>query len=83
MHSIEQVKSILAHALSLGERSAMLQADTGLLGNLPELDSMAVVAVISAMEEHFGIVFDDDEINADAFRTVGSLSALVDRKLLQ
>ena len=83
MHSIEQVKSILAHALSLGERVSTLKADTGVLGNLPEFDSMAVVAVISAMEEHFGIVFDDDEISADAFRTVGSLSALVDRKLLQ
>lgn len=83
MHSLEQVKSILADTLSLGKRGAALTADTGLLGNLPELDSMAVVNVIAAMEEHFGIVFDDDEITAGVFESVGTLSALIDRKLVQ
>jgi acyl carrier protein len=83
MQSLEQVKSILADTLSLGERIKTLTADTGLLGNLPELDSMAVINVITAMEEHFGITFDDDEINAQVFQSVGTLSALIDRKLVQ
>jgi acyl carrier protein len=83
MHSLEQVKSLLADTLSLGGRGATLTADTGLLGNLPELDSMAVINLITAMEEHFGIAFDDDEITASVFQSVGTLSALVDRKLTQ
>lgn len=83
MQSLEQVKSILADALSLGERGTALTADTGLLGNLPEFDSMAVINVIAAMEEHFGIVFEDDEISASAFQSVGTLSALVDSKFVQ
>lgn len=83
MPSLEQVKSILADTLSLGERIKTLTADTGLLGNLPELDSMAVINIVTAMEEHFGITFDDDEITAHVFQSVGTLSELVDRKLVQ
>lgn len=83
MQSIEQVKAILADALSLGERAAGLAANTRLLGSLPELDSMAVVSVITAIEDHFGIVFEDDDINADVFETVGTLSALIERKCMQ
>lgn len=83
MHSIEQIKSILADTLCLGERAATLTANTRLFGNLSELDSMAIISVITAMEEHFGLVFDDEDINASVFETVGTLSALVDLKLAQ
>lgn len=83
MQSIEQVKAILADALSLGERAATMAANTRLLGSLPELDSMAVVSVITAIEDHFGIVFEDDDINADVFETVGTLSAVIERKCMQ
>ncbi len=81
MQTIEQVKHLLTDMLSLGARGAALTAETALLGNLPELDSMAVIIVITAMEERFGIALDDDDISASVFQTVGTLSALVDRKL--
>lgn len=55
-------------------------ADAGLLGVVPEFDSMAVVAVITAMEEEFGFIVDDDDITADDFETVGTLCAFVDRQ---
>ncbi|MGE5622513.1 MAG: acyl carrier protein [Bacillota bacterium] len=83
MQLIEQVQSILGETLALGQRASMLKANTRLLGNFPELDSLAVINVISALEERFGIVFDDDEINAEMFETVGTLSTLVSRKLMQ
>ncbi len=51
-----------------------------LLGSMPELDSMAVVAVITALEDHFGFEVDDDEISADTFATVGTLAAFVEEK---
>jgi len=81
MHSIEQVKSLLAETLNLGERIHTLRADSALLGSIPELDSMAVIHIISGLEEHFGIEIDDDEISASIFDTVGSLAVFVDQKL--
>ena len=79
--TLEEVRGLLAHALQLGGRSAELQADTALLGNLPELDSMAVVHVLAAIEEHFGISIDDDEVSADTFATFGGLADFVETKL--
>lgn len=72
---------VLGRALSLGERTARLNAETRLLGGIPEFDSMAVVAVITALEEELGIVVDDDEIAAETFETVGSLARFVHGKL--
>lgn len=77
----EEVREILASTLKLGPRAASLCPDTALLGNLPELDSMAVVAVITALEEHYGFSVADDEISADTFATVGSLADFVKEKV--
>lgn len=78
---LEDVKNIVGDVLSLpaGTRDA-LSADTPLLGSIPELDSMAVVSLITALEEHFGIVVSDDEISASTFETLGSLAAFVQQK---
>jgi acyl carrier protein len=81
MSTLEEVKTILGDSLQLGERGRVFTASTRLLGNLPELDSMAVVSVITALEQHFGFMVNDDEITADTFETLGSLSAFVDQKL--
>lgn len=81
MATMEDVKTVLGDALQLGERVEQLDAATQLLGNIPELDSMAVVTVITSLEEHFGFIVDDDEIGADTFATLGSLSEFVDQKL--
>jgi len=83
MNSIEQVKSLLAETLNVGERIHKLNRESTLLGSVPELDSMAVVHIISALEERFGFTIDDDEISADIFKTVGSLTDFVDQKLGQ
>ena len=77
---LEQVKTLLADVLNLGPAGAALGADSPLLGSLPELDSMAVVTLIGALEEHFGIAIDDDDISARTFATLGSLAAFVEQK---
>jgi acyl carrier protein len=41
---------------------------------------MAVLTVLNAIEERFGITIEDDDINADTFATVGSLCAFIDQK---
>lgn len=79
MSTIEKVCDVLRTTLGLGR--APMDADTALLGSLPELDSMAVVNLLLALEEHFGITVHDDEIGARHFATVGTLADFVQAKL--
>jgi acyl carrier protein len=79
--NFEQVRAVLRDALQLGARGDRLTRATALLGSLPELDSMAVITVIGALEEKFGISVDDDDISAETFATLGSLADFVDQKL--
>lgn len=78
---LEQVKRVLNDILYLDGRGYEFQAETVLLGNVPELDSMAVVSVVTALEDEFGFIVDDDEISADTFATVASLAAFVRAKV--
>ena len=80
MTYLDEVKATLIDVLSLGDAGQRLTADSPLLGSLPELDSMAVVTLIGALEEHFGIVVDDDDISASTFETLGSLADFVAAK---
>lgn len=83
MTAFNNVKDILINALQLDSTAMSFTAETFLLGSLAELDSMTVMTVITMLEEHYGISFDDDEINGRVFATLGSLTALVDAKLAQ
>jgi len=78
----KEVLSILDEVLSLKGRSSGFGASTPLLGAMPELDSMAVVALLTSLEDRFGFSVDDDEIEGATFATVGSLVAFVEQKLV-
>lgn len=80
MPTLDQVTAILDEALALGGRGRYFGRSTPLLGTLPEFDSMAVVSLVTAMEERFGITIDDDDLTAETFETVGSLLAFVQGK---
>ena len=77
MNFLSDVLRVLDDALQLQGRSAQFDLDTPLLGALPELDSMAVLAVISGLESHFGIALSDEQLSGARFATVGSLCELV------
>lgn len=81
MNITQEVLRILDEVLSLNGRSGTFTRDTPLLGSIPELDSMAVVSLITSMEDQFGLVVDDDDIDGATFATVGSLADFVDEKL--
>ena len=81
MDTSREVVRVLDEVLRLGDRAARLNPATPLLGDIPELDSMAVVSVLTLLEERFGFVVDDDEMSGDVFSTVGSLVAFVESKL--
>lgn len=78
---MKEVVRLLDEVLSLNGRSAAFGRDTPLLGAIPELDSMAVVSLIGSVEEQFGVVVDDDEIDGETFATVGSLVDFVSSKI--
>ncbi|WP_448583051.1 acyl carrier protein [Thermaurantiacus sp.] len=78
--TLSQLVSVLTESLGLApDVAAGLRADSGLFGQLPELDSMAVATLLTAIEDHFGILIDDEDVTADLFETVGALAAHIDR----
>ena len=80
MNAQDQLKMLLDDVLHLGGRIASWEAGTPLLGSLPELDSLAIVAVISAIEQTFGFAIEDDEISAETLATLQSLTEFIERK---
>ena len=81
MQVTQEVIRLLDEVLSLDGRSRAFTLETPLLGAIPELDSMAVVSLITGLENHFGIVVDDDDIDGNTFATIGSLVDYVSAKL--
>ncbi|MBC7482374.1 MAG: acyl carrier protein [Rhizobacter sp.] len=81
MDVLKEVTRVLDEVLSLGGRSAAFTRETDLLGAIPELDSMAVVTLITTLEERFAIVIDDDEIDGSTFASVGTLVDFVGAKV--
>ena len=79
MQVADELKTILDDVLSLEGRARTFTDDTPLLGAIPELDSMAVVSLITAVEERFGLEIADDEIDGAVFATFGSLVAFVEQ----
>ena len=77
----QSVLRVLGSVLNLGDRTARFTLDSPLLGAVPELDSMAVVSLLTALEEKFDFQVDDDEVDGQTFATVGSLVAFVESKL--
>jgi len=68
---------------TIGKRAlpAALNDSTELLGAIPELDSMAVLGVLTQIQDDFGVEIDDDEVSADIFLTFGDLKRFVESKL--
>jgi len=80
VNTLESIKLILSETLQLGDKGASLQAGTPMFGSIPEFDSAAVVFVLTAIEEQFDVIIEDDDISAETFETVGSLADFVERK---
>ena len=76
-----EVLRVLDDVLSLNGRAAALSREAPLLGAVPELDSMAVVAVITTLEDRFGITVADDELDGSSFASVGALTDFVSSKI--
>ena len=76
---INEIKEVIVNSVGTRHKPEDLTADFQLAGNI--LDSMAVTNLILALEEHFGFSFDDEDLSAEAFETVESLTNLVAQKV--
>ena len=78
--SVDEVKEVLVETLALEHRASEIDASMRLFGSLPQLDSLAVLELVTALEDRLGITFAEDELTAEVFDTLGSLAAHVDQK---
>lgn len=62
---------------------ARFEPGTGLLGALPEFDSLAVAGLLTALEERLGIFIEDHEVDAEMLETFGSLLTFLKAKALR
>lgn len=75
------LRSILEAALGKRAVPARMDDATPLLGAIPELDSMAVLGILTQIQEDFGVSIDDDEVGAEMFETYGALRRFVESKV--
>jgi len=66
--------SVAIHALAEG---------SPLLGAIPELDSLAIVNLLLAMENKYHFQIDDDEVEQSIFQSLSSLRSFAEEKLFR
>ena len=74
----ERLRAYVSHELLLQEDGALLADDEDLL---PQIDSMAIMQLVSFIEDEFGVVLDYKDLAAEHFRTLASIERLVERKV--
>ena len=79
--TLDGVKVVLIETLGIEDRATSITPDMPLFGSIPELDSLAVVEVVTSLEERFGFQIEDDDFTGDVFETVGSLAEFVEQNL--
>lgn len=77
-----QTTRALAEVLAeiLGGGAERYTSDTELFGSLPELDSLALVELITVIEDRFDLEIDEEDITAEVFGTVDSLAGYIDSR---
>lgn len=78
MDYLELTKRILVTNLQLGDMP--LDADTLIIGDMPQFNSLSIANLIAAIEEELGCAIEDDEISAELFESVGTLASFIESK---
>lgn len=74
------LRQLLAETLGLpAARVDTFDDNTELFGALPEFDSMAVANLLTGIEERFGVLIEDSDVEAEDFASFGSLKTFVER----
>lgn len=78
--TLASVIAVIVSTLGIQDRADTLTAATPLFGGMPELDSMAVVALAVALEREFGFEIDDEDFRGEVFETIGTLAGFVEEQ---
>ena len=81
MVELDGLVSLLRETLQIGAKADTLTEQSRLFGALPEFDSVAIISVVMAIEQEYGIEIPDRELSADVFETLGSLRQFISRKI--
>jgi acyl carrier protein len=73
------VRAAVIETLGIEDRADGFDVTTP-LASFPELDSMAVLELVVELERRFGIPVEDEDVTAEVFDTVASLTAFVHAK---
>jgi acyl carrier protein len=79
--TFEAVKAVVVETLGIEDRADALTPDAPLLGAVPELDSMAVLELVLALETRFEFEIDGEDVTGELFESLGSLTEYVDGQL--
>lgn len=78
----QTLRAIMCDVLGLNiDHVDTFDADTGLFGHLPELDSMAVAGLLTELEDRLDIVIDDEDLSGEILETWGGLLAFAEAKV--
>ncbi len=78
---LDAVRALLAGVVGDRSRVDALDADASLFDALPELDSIACVNLVLAMEARYGFEVDDEDVDEALFASLESLRAYVEGRL--
>lgn len=78
--TIDQLQQLIAQELDVNIQMSDIDPDTSLLEDGLGLDSIAIVELVTLVEENFQVHFDEEDLNMDAFASVRALSQWIDRK---
>lgn len=74
-----RIKALLLDVI--GDHNRVIESDSRLLEEIPELDSMALVNLMLAMEDTFNITIEDDEVDPIWFNTLATLTSFIESKI--
>lgn len=79
MNIEETVERFIIDELLVGDSQTKLDPDQSLVSS-GVIDSLAILRLISFLEEKFGIVVEDDEVVPENFETINVIKAFVEAK---
>jgi len=77
--TIDQLKHLIANELDVNIQLAEIGPDVPLLEDGLGLDSIAIVELITLIEEKFAVEFSEDELNMEAFANIRTLSQWIEQ----
>ena len=78
---LNQLKDIIVNTLDVNITYDEIDENASLYEDGLGLDSIAIVDLIVSIEKEFSIAIDDDELNADLFKSLNTLVAFIQTKI--